>query len=62
MGGDGAFVGPAFGASALVLGGLRVSRLRRQRRLERALAAHGLAPPGGGRKTRGGASKGEAAT
>ena len=62
MGGYGAFVWPAFGASALVLGWLWVSSLRRLRGLERELAAQGLAPPGGGRKTRGGAGKGEAAT
>jgi len=62
MGGYGAFVWPAFGISALVLGWLWVSSLRRLRGLERELAAHGLTPPGGGRKTRGGAGKGEAAT
>ncbi len=62
MGGYGAFVWPAFGASALVLGWLWVSSLRRLRGLERALAAHGLAAPGGGRKTRGGAGSGERAT
>ncbi len=61
MGGYGAFVWPAFGASALVLGWLWVSSLRRLRRLERALAAHGLAVPGGGRKTRGSAGEGETA-
>ena len=62
MGGYGAFVWSAFGASALVLGWLWVSSLRRLRGLERDLAAHGLAPPGGGGKRRGGAGKGEAAT
>ncbi len=60
MGGYGAFVWPAFGASALVLGWLWVSSLRRLRGLERALAAHGLTAPGGGRKRRGG--EGERAT
>ncbi len=50
MGGYGAFVWPAFGASALVLGWLWVSSLRRLRGLERALAAQGIAQPGGGRK------------
>ncbi len=55
MGGYGAFVWPAYGASALVLGWLWVSSLRRLRGLERALAAQGLAPPGGGGKRRGGA-------
>ena len=62
MGGYGAFVWPAFGASAVVLGWLWVSSLRRLRGLERALAAHGLAAPGGGRKTRGGAGDGKTAT
>ncbi len=61
MGGYGAFVWPAFGASALVLGWLWVSSLRRLRGLERALAAHGLAAPGGGGKRRGG-GVGESAT
>ncbi len=61
MGGYGAFVWPAYGASALVLGWLWVSSLRRLRWLERELAAHGLAPPGGG-KPRGGADQGETAT
>jgi heme exporter protein D len=60
MGGYGAFVWPAFGASALVLGWLWVSSLRRLRGLERALAAQGLTGPGGGRKTRGGAGGGTA--
>ena len=58
MGGYGAFVWPAFGASALVLGWLWVGSLRRLRGLERALAAHGLAAPGGGGKTRSNASGG----
>ena len=62
MGGYGAFVWPAFGASALVLGWLWVSSLRRLRGLERELAAHGLAPPGGGRKRRAGAGDGETVT
>ncbi len=62
MGGYGAFVWPAFGASALVLGWLWVSSLRRLRGLERELAARGLAPPGGGRKTRAGADDGKIAT
>jgi heme exporter protein D len=38
MGGYGAYVWPAFGISALVLGWLLVSSLRRLRGLERALA------------------------
>jgi len=59
MGGYGGFVWPAFGISALVLGWLWVSSLRRLRGLERELAAHGLTAPGGGRKRRGGAGKGE---
>ena len=59
MGGYGAFVWPAYGISAVVLGGLWVSSVRRLRWLERELAAHGIAPPGGGRKTRGGAGAGE---
>ncbi len=50
MGGYGAFVWSAYGASALVLGWLWVSSLRRLRLLERDLAALGIAPPGGGRK------------
>ncbi len=62
MGGYGGFVWPAFGASALVLGWLWVSSLRRLRRLERALAAQGIAQPGGGRKTGAGAGDGETAT
>jgi heme exporter protein CcmD len=53
MGGYGAYVWSAFGASALVLGWLLVSSLRRLRGLERALAAQGIAQPGGGRKARG---------
>ena len=60
MGGYGAFVWPAFGTSALVLGWLWVSSLRRLRGLERALAAQGLSGPGGGRKPRGGAGGGTA--
>ncbi|MCH8997367.1 MAG: heme exporter protein CcmD [Proteobacteria bacterium] len=62
MGGYGAFVWPAFGASAVVLGWLWVSSLRRLRGLERALAAHGLAAPGGGRKPREGAVDGKGET
>ncbi len=62
MGGYGAFVWPAYGASALVLGWLWVSSLRRLRGLERALAAQGLAPPGGGGKRRGATSQGETVT
>ncbi len=62
MGGYGAFVWPAYGASTLVLGWLWVSSLRRLRGLERALAAQGLSGPGGGRKPRGGAGPGETAT
>ncbi len=58
LGGYGAFVWPAYGASALVLGWLWVSSLRRLRGLEHALAAQGLAGPGGGRKRRGGAGGG----
>jgi heme exporter protein CcmD len=61
MGGYGAYVWAAYSASALVLGWLWVSSLRRLRGLERELAAHGIAPPGGGRKTRGGAGEGEIA-
>ncbi len=59
MGGYGAFVWSAFGASALVLGWLLVSSLRRLRGLERALAEQGIAQPGGGRKGRGGPNEGE---
>ena len=58
MGGYGTFVWSAFGASALVLGWLWVSSLRRLRGLERALAEQGIAQPGGGRETRGGAGEG----
>ena len=51
MGGYGAFVWPAYGVTALVLGWLLASGLRRLRGLERALAEHGLTPPGcGGRR------------
>ena len=50
MGGYGAFVWPAYGSSALVLGWLWVSSLRRLRLLERALDEQGIAQPGGGRK------------
>jgi len=52
MGGYGAYVWPAFGISALVLGWLLVSSLRRLRGLERALAEQGIAPPGGGQGVR----------
>ncbi len=52
MGGYGGFVWPAFGISALVLGWLLVSSLRRLRGLERALAEQGIAQPGGGQGTR----------
>ena len=48
MGGYGAFVWPAFGVTALVMGWLLAASLRRLRDLERALAEHGLTPPGGG--------------
>ncbi len=48
MGGYGAFVWPAFGVTALVMGWLLAASLRRLRGLERALAEHGLTPPGGG--------------
>ncbi len=61
MGGYGAFVWPAYGASALVLGWLWVSSLRRLRGLERALAEQGIAMPGGGRKRRGAAGEGTTA-
>ncbi len=57
MGGYGAFVWPAFGVTALVMGWLLAASLRRLRGLERALAEHGLAPPGGG-KQGGGARRG----
>ncbi len=62
MGGYAAYVWPAFGASALVLGWLWVGSLRRLRGLERALAEQGLAPPGGGGKRRGETGEGEAAS
>ncbi len=52
MGGYGAYVWPAFGISALVLGWLLVSSLRRLRGLERALAEKGIAQPGGGQGAR----------
>ena len=52
MGGYGAYVWPAFGISALVLGWLLVSSLRRLRGLERALAEQGIAQPGGGQGAR----------
>jgi len=60
MGGYGAFVWPAFGVTALVMGGLLAASLRRLRGLERALAEHGLTPPGGGarRGAEGGGAKG----
>ncbi len=58
MGGYGAFVWPAFGVTALVMGWLLAASLRRLRCLERALAKHGLAPPGGGGARRGGAQSG----
>jgi heme exporter protein D len=59
MDGYGAFVWPAFGITALVLGWLWVSSLRRLRGLERALAAQGIAQPGRGGKGRGSAGAGE---
>ncbi len=59
MGGYGAFVWPAFGVTALVMGWLLAASLRRLRGLERALAEHGLTPPGGGAR-RGGAEGGGA--
>ncbi len=52
MGGYGAYVWPAFGISALVLGWLLVSSLRRLRGLERALAEQGIAQPGGSQGAR----------
>ncbi len=61
MGGYAAYVWSAFGASALVLGWLWVSSLRRLRGLERDLAAQGITQPGGG-KRRGGTGEGEAAS
>ncbi len=63
MGGYGAFVWPAFGVTALVMGWLLAASLRRLRGLERALAAHGLTPPGGGHQgggQQGGGGKGAA--
>ncbi len=57
MGGYGAFVWPAFGVTALIMGWLLAASLRRLRGLDRALAEHGLAPPGGG-KQGGGARRG----
>ena len=60
MGGYGAFVWPAFGVTALVMGWLLATSLRRLRGLERALAEHGLIPPGGGPRrggTQGGGAK-----
>jgi len=61
MGGYAAYVWSAFGASALVLGWLWVSSLRRLRGLERDLAAQGIAQPGGG-KRRGEAGEGGTAS
>ena len=58
MGGYGAFVWPAFGVTALVMGWLLAASLRRLRGLERALAEHGLTPPGGGGTRRGDAQGG----
>ncbi len=60
MGGYGAFVWPAFGVTALVMGWLLATSLRRLRGLERALAEHGLIPPGGGGARRGGTQGGGA--
>ena len=60
MGDYGAYVWPAYGASALVLGWLLVSSLRRLRGLERALAAQGIAQPGRGGKGHGGNGRGSA--
>ncbi len=60
MGGYGAFVWPAFGVTVLVMGCLLAASLRRLRGLERALAEHGLIPPGGGGARRGGAQGGGA--
>jgi heme exporter protein CcmD len=59
MGEYGAYVWPAYGASALVLGWLLVSSLRRLRGLERALAAQGIAQPGKGGKGRGDKARGD---
>jgi heme exporter protein D len=61
MGDYGAYVWPAYGVSALVLGWLLVSSLRRLRGLERTLAEQGIAAPGGGRRRRDDASKEETA-
>ena len=52
MGGYGAFVWPAFGATALILIWLLASSLRRLRALERQLEAHHIAHPGGGGRGR----------
>ena len=52
MGGYGAFVWPAFGLTALVMVWLLAASLRRLRGLERALAEHHIAAPGGGRARR----------
>ncbi len=60
MGGYSAFGWPAFGVTALVMGWLLAASLRRLRGLERALAEHGLTPPGGGGARRGGAQGGGA--
>ena len=65
MGGYAAFVWPAFGVSALVLGWLWIGSLRRLRGLERALAAQGIAQPGGGKgraESGGKTGEGEAAS
>ncbi len=53
MGGYGAFAWPAFGVTALVRGWLLATSLHRLRGLERALAEHGLTPPGGGARRAG---------
>jgi heme exporter protein D len=53
MGGYGAFVWPAFGVTALIMVWLLAASLRRLRTLEKALAEHGIAPPGGGATPRG---------
>ena len=60
MGGYGVFVWPAFGVTALVMGWLLAASLRRLRSLERALAEHGLIPPGGGARRSSGAEGGGA--
>ncbi|MEE8499512.1 MAG: heme exporter protein CcmD [Kiloniellales bacterium] len=52
MGGYGAFVWPAFGLTALVMVWLLAASLRRLRGLERDLAEHNIAAPGGGRARR----------